>query len=50
MADVPVTSSPPGTLARILGSDILYSFRRSKLTMLAAAVTLFYFLVALLAP
>ncbi len=38
------------TLARILGSDILYSFRRSKLTMLAAAVTLFYFAMALFAP
>lgn len=38
------------TLQRILDSDILYSFRQSKLTMLAAAVTAFYFLVALFAP
>ncbi|MEX0344236.1 MAG: ABC transporter permease [Rhizobiaceae bacterium] len=36
--------------ARILDSDILYSFKRSKLTMLAAAVTLFYFAMALFAP
>lgn len=38
------------TWTRILESDILYSFRRSKLTMVAAAVTLFYFAMALFAP
>src|SRR5579864_7187963 len=37
-------------LARIFESDLFYSFRRSKLTMLAAAVTLLFFLLALFAP
>src|SRR5258707_4491251 len=35
---------------RIVGSDIFYSFRRSKLTMVATGVTLLFFLLAILAP
>ncbi|WP_454630456.1 ABC transporter permease [Bradyrhizobium cenepequi] len=34
---------------RALDSDLFYSFRRSKLTMLAAAVTIFFFLLAIFA-
>ena len=40
----------PGLLRRALDSDIFYSFRRSKLTMLAAAVTLLFFVLAIAAP
>jgi peptide/nickel transport system permease protein len=40
----------PGLLARMVESDLFYSFRRSKLTMLAAAITLLFFLVAIFAP
>ncbi|WP_298255984.1 ABC transporter permease [Bradyrhizobium sp.] len=40
----------PGLVRRVLDSDISYSFRRSKLTMLAAAVTLLFFLFAIAAP
>jgi peptide/nickel transport system permease protein len=39
-----------GWLTRALESDLFYSFRRSKLTMLAAAVTLLFFLLAIFAP
>ena len=39
-----------GWLGRALDSDVFYSFRRSRLTMVAAAVTLLFFLVAILAP
>ncbi|MDX6584982.1 MAG: peptide/nickel transport system permease protein, partial [Solirubrobacterales bacterium] len=35
---------------RIVGSDLFYSFRRSKLTMVATGVTLLFFLLAILAP
>lgn len=38
-----------GWFRRALDSDLFYSFRRSKLTMLAAAVTLFFFLLAIFA-
>ena len=34
---------------RIVGSDIFYSFRRSKLTMVAATITLLFFLLAIFA-
>src|SRR5437660_3315398 len=37
-------------VGRIVGSDIFYSFRRSKMTMVAAAVTLLFFLIAIFAP
>ena len=39
-----------GWLRGALESDVLYSFRRSRLTMAAAAVTLLFFLLALAAP
>src|SRR6476659_4667588 len=47
-------SAPParpgtGWLKRALDSDIFYSFRRSRMTMVAAAVTLLFFLLALFA-
>jgi peptide/nickel transport system permease protein len=44
------TARPPGLIRRFLQSDLFYSFRRSKLTMVAAAVTLLFFLVAIFAP
>jgi peptide/nickel transport system permease protein len=48
----PTDSTAPqaGRLQRALDSDLFYSFRRSRLTMIAAAVTLLFFLVAILAP
>ncbi len=42
--------APRGILTRILDSDLLYSFRQSKVTMTAAFVTAAFFLGALLAP
>ncbi|MBK1698631.1 ABC transporter permease [Rhodovibrio salinarum] len=39
-----------GALARALDSDVAYSFRQSKITMLAAAITAIFFLAALFAP
>ena len=47
-------SAPParpaaGWFGRALESDMFYSFRRSKLTMVAAAVTLLFFLLAIFA-
>jgi len=39
-----------GWLKRALASDLFYSFRRSKLTVVAAAITLLFFLLAILAP
>ncbi|UPK33383.1 ABC transporter permease [Bradyrhizobium sp. 186] len=36
-------------LSRALDSDIFYSFRRSKLTMVAAAITILFFLLAIFA-
>lgn len=41
---------PRGLLTRILDSDLLYSFRQSKVTMTAAFVTAAFFLGAFLAP
>src|ERR1700745_3767821 len=51
-ADTAGPASPPaaGFLTRLSESDLFYSFRRSTLTMLAAAVTLLFFLVAIFAP
>ena len=43
-----MTSAP--WLARLGASDVFYSFRRSRLTMAAAAVTLLFFLIAIFAP
>jgi peptide/nickel transport system permease protein len=42
-------ASAAGWLARALESDLFYSFRRSKLTMAAAAVTMLFFLLAIFA-
>ena len=39
-----------GWFTRALDSDVFYSFRRSKMTMVAAAVTVLFFLLAILAP
>ena len=38
-----------GWLSRALDSDIFHSFRRSKLTMVAAAITVLFFLLAIFA-
>ena len=43
------SASAAGWLARALESDLFYSFRRSKLTMAAAAVTMLFFLLAIFA-
>jgi peptide/nickel transport system permease protein len=40
----------PGWFKRAIESDLFYSFRRSKLTMAAAAVTVLFFLLAIFAP
>ena len=47
---VPHPHAGSSWLKRALDSDVFYSFRRSKMTMVAAAVTLLFFLLALLAP
>jgi len=39
-----------GLIRRALDSDIFYSFRRSRLTMVAAVVTLLFFALAIAAP
>jgi peptide/nickel transport system permease protein len=39
-----------GWFARAIESDVFYSFRRSRLTMVAAAMTALFFLLAILAP
>lgn len=44
------TSAPRGLLARFFDSDVWFSFRRSKVTMVAAGVTAVYFIAALFAP
>jgi peptide/nickel transport system permease protein len=43
------TPAAAGWLRRALDSDLFYSFRRSKLTMLAAAITVLFFLLAIFA-
>jgi peptide/nickel transport system permease protein len=40
---------PGGVLGRMIASDVFYSFRRSRLTMVAAAVTATFFLLAIFA-
>ncbi len=44
------TSAPRCLLARFFDSDVWFSFRRSKVTMVAAGVTAVYFVAALFAP
>jgi peptide/nickel transport system permease protein len=49
--EAPSTHTPTaGFIRRALDSDIFYSFRRSRLTMVAAIVTLLFFLLAVAAP
>lgn len=43
-------SSSSSWVRRALESDLFYSFRRSKLTMVAAVVTVVFFLLAIFAP
>ena len=43
-------TSPPTMMQRILTSDFVYDFTRAPLAMLAAAVVLFLFIIAILAP
>ena len=53
MSDLPAAANPTGVLdlARsVWNSDLAYSFRRSKVTVVAGIVTLIYMLVALFAP
>src|SRR5512140_2197495 len=45
-----VRSSPRGLFGRAVDSDLFYSFRRSRITLVAAAVTLLFFLLAIFAP
>jgi peptide/nickel transport system permease protein len=47
---LPVSPAPARLLGRVIDSDLFYSFRRSKLTMVAAAVTAMFFLLAIFAP
>ncbi|WP_315706298.1 MULTISPECIES: ABC transporter permease [unclassified Bradyrhizobium] len=49
-ASAPAPGGSDSWLKRALASDLLYSFRRSKLTMVAAIVTLALFLLAVFAP
>ncbi|WP_315772462.1 MULTISPECIES: ABC transporter permease [unclassified Bradyrhizobium] len=44
------TPRADGWLKRALASDLFYSFRRSKLTVAAAVITLLFFLLAIFAP
>lgn len=44
------TSAQRGLLARFFDSDVWFSFRRSKVTVVAAGVTAVYFVAALFAP
>ena len=46
---VRAAAAPAGWFRRGIDSDIFYSFRRSRLTMIAAAVTLVFFLLAIFA-
>lgn len=43
-------TSPPTMMQRILVSDFVFDFTRAPLAMLAAAVVLFLFIIAILAP
>ena len=43
-------TSPPTMMQRIVASDFVFDFTRAPLAMLAAAVVLFLFIIAILAP
>src|SRR5579862_2568753 len=47
--NAPPARAGRGWLRRAIESDIFYSFRRSKLTMVAAAITILFFLLAIFA-
>src|SRR3954470_24203102 len=47
--DIAAHRSPAGWVARAFASDVFYSFRRSRLTMVAAAITAMFFLLAIFA-
>jgi peptide/nickel transport system permease protein len=49
-SNAPPPRASHGWLKRLLDSDLFYSFRRSRLTMVAAAVTILFFLLAIFAP
>jgi peptide/nickel transport system permease protein len=48
-SSAPAAAHSCGWLRRAVDSDVFYSFRRSRLTMLAAAVTVLFFLLAIFA-
>ena len=48
-SNAPAARSGAGWFKRTLDSDIFYSFRRSRMTMVAAAVTALFFLLAIFA-
>jgi peptide/nickel transport system permease protein len=51
LPQAPLTHAPTtGFIRRALDSDVFYSFRRSRLTMVAAIVTLLFFMLAIAAP
>ena len=43
------SAARPGWFKRTVESDLFYSFRRSKITMIAAAITLLFFVLAIFA-
>ena len=45
----PAPLPPTRLLGRVIDSDLFYSFRRSKLTMVATGVTVAFFLLAIFA-
>ncbi len=49
MTDAPLPHTP-GLIARAIDSDIVYAFRRSKLTIVAATIVLLLVLASVLAP
>jgi peptide/nickel transport system permease protein len=49
-ANAPAAALSSGWLRRAVDSDVFYSFRRSRLTMIAATVTVLFFAVAIFAP
>jgi peptide/nickel transport system permease protein len=48
--NAPAPRASAGRFKRLIESDLFYYFRRSRLTMIAAAVTALFFLAAILAP
>ena len=47
--NAPPARSGAGPIGRVLDSDLFYSFRRSKLTMVAATIAILFFLLAIFA-